>query len=376
MPGERLYSPIGKRGRGEVHATEFVGVLITLAALAIGIAPGEASCDAGLEARATSLLSAYTGRVPGASLLVLQDGKALVRRSEGFADLEAGRAAAPDTNYRLASVSKQFTAMSVLLLVQDGVLRLDQPVHDWLPSLPPATRAVTLRQLLSHRSGVVDYEDFVPDDAPQVRDADVLRLLEAQDRTLFEPGSDYRYSNSGYALLALVVERASKQDYPSFLRERIFKPLGMDATLARVDEGPAVPNRAYGYRLEDGAWVRRDQSSTSAVLGDGGIYSSVDDLAKWDAALYDDRLLGDALRKELFSRQGPTDDPEIDYGLGWRLTGDTVWHPGESMGFRNVLIRDPVRHATIILLTNRDDPEPYSAVRPLLACVAAGNAAE
>ena len=316
-----------------------------------------------------SLLSPYAGRVPGASLLILKDGQALVRRSQGFADLEAGRAATPDTNYRLASVSKQFTAMSVLLLVQDGKLSLDQPVHEWLPSLPPATRNITLRHLLSHRSGLVDYEDSVPDDAPQVRDADVLRILETQDRTVFSPGSSYQYSNSGYALLALVVERASKKDYPSFLRERIFEPLGMQATLGRVDEGPAVASRAYGYRLEDGKWIRRDQSSTSAVLGDGGIYSSVDDLARWDAALYDDRLLGDALRKEMFTRQGGTDDPEIDYAMGWRLTGDTVWHSGESMGFRNVLIRDPKRRTTVILLTNRDDPEPYASVRPLLDCV-------
>ena len=356
-----------------------VNRLLVLSALAIAIAPvpvfatdgNAAACAAGLEARVESVLSPYTGQVPGASLLILKDGEALVRQSQGFADLEAGRATTPQTNFRLASVSKQFTAMSILLLVQDGVLSLDQPVHDWLPSLPPATRSVTLRHLLSHRGGLVDYEDDVPDDAPQVRDADVLRILEKHDRTLFAPGTSYQYSNSGYALLSLVVERASKKDYPGFLRERIFGPLGMTATLARVDEGPAVANRAFGYRLEEGAWVRRDQSSTSAVLGDGGIYSSIDDLARWDAALYDNRLLGDALRKEMFTRQGATDDPDIDYAFGWRLTGDTVWHSGESQGFRNVIIRDPLRHTTLILLTNRDDPEPYESVRPLLACTRA-----
>jgi CubicO group peptidase (beta-lactamase class C family) len=350
----------------------------TVLLVALGVVPVDASCAQGrgaacaegLEAKVTSILSPYTGHVPGASLLVLQDGKVRIRESQGYADLEAGRAATPETNYRLASVSKQFTAMAVLLLVQDGVLELDQPVSTWLPSLPPATRAVTLRHLLSHRSGLVDYEDFVPDDAPQVRDADVLRLLESQDRTLFTPGSAYQYSNSGYALLSLVVERASKQRYPEFLRQRIFEPLGMHTTLARVDEGPAVSNRAYGYRLEDGKWIRRDQSSTSAVLGDGGIYSSIDDLARWDAALYDDRLLRAALRKEMWTRQGGTDDPDIDYGLGWRLTGNTVWHSGESMGFRNVLIRDPSQHATIILLTNRDDPEPYVMAKGLLGCLA------
>jgi CubicO group peptidase (beta-lactamase class C family) len=349
--------------------------LLVLAAVAAGGMSGASghalaadACGPGLRARAEAVLEPYTGRVPAASLLVLKEGRVLLGESRGFADLEAGRPAASDTHYRLASVSKQFTAMAVLLLVQDGVLSLEDPIGKWLPSLPPAPGGATLRQVLSHRGGLVDYEDFVSDDAPrQVRDADVLALLEGQDRTLFAPGAGYRYSNSGYALLALVVERASGQAYPDFLQARIFAPLGM-ASLARVDAGPAVPERAYGYRLEDGAWVRRDQSSTSAVLGDGGIYASVDELARWDAALYDDRLLGDALRAQMFARQGGTDDPEVDYGLGWRLTGDTAWHSGESIGFRNVIIRDASRRTTVILLTNRDDPEPYAQARGLLAC--------
>ncbi len=350
--------------------------LLVLAAVAMGgttgasgEAPATASpCGAGLQARADAILQPYTGRVPGASLRVLREGKVLLDASRGFADLEAARAASPGTHYRLASVSKQFTAMAVLLLVQDGVLSLEDPIGKWLPSLPAASRNATLRQVLSHRSGLVDYEEFVPDDAPrQVRDADVLALLEGQDRTLFAPGTDYRYSNSGYALLALVVERASGQAYPAFLQARIFGPLGM-SSLARTDQGPAVPERAFGYRLEDGAWVRRDQSATSAVLGDGGIYASVQDLTRWDAALDDDRLLGDTLRAQMFARQGGTDDPDVDYALGWRLTHGTVWHSGESLGFRNVIIRDPGRRTTVMLLTNRDDPEPYGLARSLLSC--------
>lgn len=350
--------------------------LVALVALAMSTGAADASgagnCPEGLEARVDAALAAYSGRVPGASLLVLQEGKVRLQASRGYADLEAGRTATSATNYRLASVSKQFTAMAVLLLVQDGVLGLDDPVRKWLPSLPAATQGITLRHLLAHRSGLVDYEDFVPDDAPrQVRDADVLALLEGIDRLEFGPGSDYRYSNSGYALLALVVQRASGRDFPVFLQDRIFAPLGMGATLARVDAGPTVPNRAFGYRSEAGTWVRRDQSPTSAVLGDGGVYSSVDDLARWDAALYDDRLLGDALRSAMFSRQGPTDDPAVDYGFGWRLTDGTAWHSGESIGFRNVLVRDPASRTSVILLTNRDDPEPYPVARSLLACVRA-----
>src|SRR5262249_19737305 len=113
------------------------------------------------------------------------------------------------------------------------------------------------------------------------------------------------------------------------------------------------------YSSQDGRWVRTDQSLTSAVLGDGGIYSSIDDLAKWDAALYDTRLLQTETLREAFAPAVATDDPNVRYGFGWRITGQTVWHSGETLGFRNVIVRFPARHFTVIILTNRNDPEPY-----------------
>ena len=331
-----------------------------VAALAIAMLAGCATGRPTLEQRIDALMRDYDGDVPGASLLVLRDGVPLVRRGYGLADLGAGTAATPGTHYRLASVSKQFTAAAILLLAQDGRLRLDDPVRRWLPSLPPAADPVTLHHLLTHTSGLLDYEDLMnPADTRQVHDIDVLHLLEPQDRTYFAPGSDYRYSNSGYALLALVVAKASGRSFPAYLRENIFLPLGMDATLARVDEGPAVPHRAYGHSLVAGAWERTDQSPTSAVLGDGGVYSSIDDLAKWDAALYDDRLLAAGSRRMAFTPHVATDVPDVRYGYGWRITGVSRWHSGETIGFRNVIVRWPSRRLTVVVLSNRDDPEPH-----------------
>lgn len=311
----------------------------------------------------------YTGQVPGASVLVLEGGDAVFQRSYGLADLEAGVASSPTTNYRLASVSKQFTAASVLLLVEDGVLTLDDRVRHWLPTLPVASEGITLRHLLSHTSGLVDYEDLLPpDQARQIHDADVLRLLEREDRLYFPAGSDYRYSNSGYALLALVVERASGQRFAAFLQARIFSPLGMTATLARQDEGPPVTDRAFGYTLVGDRWERTDQSTTSAVLGDGGIYSSITDLAKWDAAWYDDRLLSAPSRALAVQASTATPEPDVaHYGFGWRLQGRMQWHSGESIGFRNVLLRFPAQRLTIIVLSNRDAPEPYGLARRIAA---------
>ena len=314
-----------------------------------------------------ALMQRYTGDVPGASLLVIKDGKPIVRRAYGMADMEHHLSATPATNYRLASVSKQFTAAAILLLAEDGKLKLDDPVRRWLPSLPENTAAVTLRQLLTHTGGLVDYEDLIPSGTTaQVSDADVLRMLSSAPTTYFAAGSAYRYSNTGYVLLGLVVEQASGQRLQDFLARRIFQPLHMDHTLLYVHQDPApstvrVPNRAYGYSRLDGQWTRTDQSVTSATRGDGGIYSSIDDLAKWDAALYDDRLLSDASRTLAFSPHVKvTGEPyQASYGYGWRITGDTVWHSGESIGFRNVIVRWPKQRLTVILLSNRNAPEPY-----------------
>lgn len=316
-----------------------------------------------LRARVDRLMQRYDGDVPGASLLVLKNGEAVVRRGYGRADLEQDIEASPVTDYRLASVSKQFTAASILLLAQEGKLAIDDPVRKWLPSLPTVAAGITLRHLLTHTSGLVDYEDLMAADYPgQIRDAGVLDLLAKEDRLYFAPGSAYRYSNSGYALLSLVVERASGMDYPAFVHQRIFAPLGMHDSLAYVAGRPDVQHRAYGYSEVDGHWQRTDQSSTSAVLGDGGIYTSIDDMARWDAALYDDRLLSDASRALAFSPNVEvTGEPyQESYGFGWRISGDMLWHSGETMGFRNVILRWPKQHLTVILLSNRNDPEPYA----------------
>jgi len=343
MPGR-----IGRAGAG--------AALGTLTLLVAGCAPRGPD----LAPRIDALMQAYQGERPGAAVLVLEDGVPVFRRAWGLADLEHGVRATAATDYRLASMTKEFTAAAILLLAQDQRLGLDDPVKKWLPSLPEAVDAVTIRELLTHTAGLIDYEDLIPADATQqVHDADVLELLERENRTYFPPGTRYRYSNSGYSLLSLIVARASGRDFASFLRERIFLPLGMYSTLAYEAGVSTVPHRAFGYSPGAGGWTRTDQSLTSAVLGDGGIYSSIDDLAKWDAALYDTRLLTRESLAAAFAPATATDDPAVRYGFGWRITGETLWHSGETIGFRNVIVRFPRRHFTVIVLTNRDGGEPY-----------------
>jgi CubicO group peptidase (beta-lactamase class C family) len=302
----------------------------------------------------------YEGTVPGASLLVVRDGEPIVRRSWGLADVEAGVSATPATNYRLASVTKQFTAAAILLLAQDNKIFLSDHASKYLPSLPKSAQSITLHQLLTHTSGLVDYEDLMPDGTTvQVHDDDVLKLIENKDSLYFPPGTSYRYSNTGYSLLSLIVERVSGKSFATFLHDRIFMPLGMTHTVAHRDGVDVVSNRAFGYTRKNGAWIRHDQSSTSAVLGDGGIYSSIDDMLKWDAAQYDSRLLDEEWRRVGFTPHTPTDVPGVSYGFGWRITGGTLWHSGETAGFRNVIVRYPGRHLTVVILTNRDEGDPY-----------------
>jgi CubicO group peptidase (beta-lactamase class C family) len=320
------------------------------------------------EQRVAHLMARYQGTVPGASLLVLQRGEPILSRSYGLAVLEDHIPVTPQTDFRLASMTKQFTAAAVLLLAEQRQLSLDDPIGRWLPELPPATAPIPIRVLLVHRSGIVDYEEVMPATTTvPLRDADVLRLLATQNRTVFPPGSAYQYSDSGYALLAMIVSRASGVDFASYLRRHIFAPLGMNRTVAYEQGISEVPHRAYGYTQQRSTWQRTDQSLTSSVLGDGGVYSSVADLARWDAALYDSRLLSERSRRLAMSAQTATDDPNVQYGFGWRLTGPTVWHSGETIGFRNVIIRVPQHHFTIILLSNRNDPEPYTTALAIAA---------
>jgi CubicO group peptidase (beta-lactamase class C family) len=320
----------------------------------------------GQERSVDALMRAYQGAVPGAGVAVLQYGAPILLRAYGLENVEDDVAATTATNYRLASVTKQFTAAAILLLAEEGRLSIDDPVRAWLPTLPDAASGICIRQLLAHTSGIADFEDLIPvppaaPHAPsrQFLDADVLNLLEARNHRYFPPGTAFRYSNSGYVLLALIAARASGVHFAAFLRERIFQPLRMNNTVAFERGFSSVAHRAFGYSAAGLSWSRTDQSPTSATLGDGGIYSSIDDLAKWDAALYDGRLLRAESLRLAFTPATATPDPDVYYGFGWRVTRDTLWHSGESLGFRNVIVRYPGRGVSVIVLTNRNDPEPH-----------------
>lgn len=314
---------------------------------------------------------------PGAAVLVIKDGDILFERGYGVADLGSLRKIDAHTNFRLASCTKQFTAMSIMLLVHDGKLRYEDRLTDVFPDFPEYGRSITIRNLLNHTSGLLDYEDLMKKSSAdasgenfrQIKDAGVLALLKQQRTTKFPAGTKWDYSNSGYAVLAMVVEKVSGQPFGDFLHDRIFAPLKMDETVAYEKGKNTVSNRAYGHTHESGVWTQMDQSPTSGVLGDGGVYSSLDDLAKWDQALAHHVLLSEAEMAPAItpvkvpdnSVQEPDGTPAA-YGFGWFLNSykghRRMWHYGETVGFRTTIQRFVDDKLTIIVLCNRDDVVP------------------
>ena len=209
-----------------------------------------------------------------------------------MSNLEYNIPVTPSSIFQVGSIAKQFTAMCVMILKEQGKLDYDQTLKDFFSEFPDYGSEITIRHLLNHTSGLIDYESLIPDTTTiQVLDKGVLSMMMDQDSTYFPPGTQYRYSNSGYAVLAMIIETISGQSFAEFLKQNIFKPLEMTNTVAYEKGISEVKYRAYGYANENGKLVLKDQSLTSAVLGDGGIYSSIDDLFKWDQALYTDKLV-------------------------------------------------------------------------------------
>jgi CubicO group peptidase (beta-lactamase class C family) len=317
---------------------------------------------------------------PGVAVLVRKDGKAIVQRGYGLRDLRTKDPVSANTNFRLASVTKQFTAMSVMLLVHDGRVRYDDPLTKFFPEFPQYGRSVTLRHLLTHTSGLPDYEELMEpgrwSETRQIQDSEVLELLKRQPAPKFAAGTSWAYSNSGYVVLGLIVAKVSGVPFNEFLRRRIFQPLHMDHTLAYVKGGAEVPERAFGHsRLGDG-FSQTDQSATSATLGDGGVYSNLEDLAKWDRALDASALLSQAEMKPALKPMRLADGSEtrwpstpgddnldpgkpVAYGFGWFLDSykarSRMWHFGSTRGFSNAIERFTGRKLTIVVLCNRTD---------------------
>lgn len=354
-----------------------VKVVLTTIAIASSLGIAFPARGADLSSQINAVFKPYASDdAPGMAVIALRNGKVVFEGAYGLADLSHRTLITTKTDFRLASLTKEFTAMGIMLLAHDGKLRYDDPIARFFPEFPAYGKQITVRNLLNHTSGLLDYEDIyvaqhpgVPDsEIPQIRDDEILRMMEKQTTTKFKPGTRWEYSNTGYALLAMIIERVSGKTYPEFIRDRIFLPLDMAHSVAYVKGKNEVPNRAFGYRPGKNGmgWEFSDQSSTSAVLGDGGIYTNVEDMAKWDAALHDHKLLSaaemrPAITPVAFEAKGPHNEP-AQYGFGWFVNPyqghKRMWHYGETCGFLTSIQRLSDDGITVVVLANRIDVDP------------------
>ncbi|WP_266205982.1 serine hydrolase domain-containing protein [Pontibacter kalidii] len=298
----------------------------------------------------------FTSQTPGAVVLVAKENEVVYLRGAGLANLETGAAITPDTTFRMASVSKQFTAMSVHLLALQQKLQLNDPLALFFPELAHF-KAIQLLHLLNHTSGLPDFEEHIPEDqTAQLSDEDVLRKTAAQPALLFSPGTQYRYSNTAYVLLGLLVERVSGRSYADFLKENIFGPLQMShSILYRADA--AIPNRALGYsRDAAGGFILSDQNICTATRGDGCLYTSAQDFLKWQRALQHNSLFN--INNTLNTHSSSIDTAKgWHYSMGWFVSAivngsHELCHSGDTSGFTNLVIRLPQYDTVVASFSN------------------------
>jgi CubicO group peptidase (beta-lactamase class C family) len=306
-----------------------------------------------------ALFRDYSGtRSPGASVIVIKDGQVIFKKAYGWANIEDKVPATTQTNYDLGSVTKQFTAMAIMILAERKKLNYDDSITKFFPDFPAYGKAITVRHLLNHTSGLIDYKEITPPDTKTpLSDKDVLELLKKQNRTYFPPSSKYRYSNSGYDVLSLIVEKASGSSFPEFLKTNIFEPLRMSNTRFYAPDDFSDRNRSIGYDFKSNSFERAKPGLFAYILGDGCLYSSVEDLYKWDKALYTTRLVSTETLKQAFTPAILTDSLDTGYGFGWFVTkrnGLTdIWHSGGGFGSTTYIHRLPEKKLTVIVLTNR-----------------------
>jgi Beta-lactamase class C and other penicillin binding proteins len=292
--------------------------------------------------------------IPGAALAVIKNGKPVKVETYGLASVEFDVSVTKDTVFEIGSISKQMTASAIMLLVEEGKISLDEKISKYLPNTPESWKDVTVRHLLTHTSGIKSYTGLSGFELTKrlTRD-DFIKALAAYPLE-FEPGSKHSYNNSGYNLLGYIIETVSGKNYWDFMRERIFKPLGMNHTFDR-DPKYIIKKRATGYEWINDELTGRDYDLTD-VFAAGAIVSTIEDLIKWDAVWRSDILLKKSSRDQMWTPVTLNDGKTYPYGLGWRVTEfrghRLIRHGGQTAGFGANISRYPDADLTVITLTN------------------------
>jgi CubicO group peptidase (beta-lactamase class C family) len=309
-------------------------------------------------------------RTPGAAVRVIRHGRVIHAREYGLADIDKNVPITPKTAFLLASVTKPFTALAVMMLVEKGELSYDTYLSELFPEFPAYARRMSIRHLLHHTSGLGDYrkplidaglvdpKDSFPRSvktAPsriEPTSKQVLRALARQPDLLFPPGDEFLYSNAGYLVLGQIIERYGPHSYPAFLKKNIFRPAKMKRSSVPVERWRVVPRRAVSYRQVDGGYVDIDYTPLNMLYGEDGIYTTIDDMVRWDQVLYTGKLIKQSSLEEAFRTGVLNDGWPTRYGYGWGLERDYVFHSGDWLGFNTSIFRFRRDRFTVIVLAN------------------------
>ncbi len=360
------------------HARRRLPAFAALLLLLCLYAPGTAAAQDEQAVREMDELMSktYPPNEPGASVIVVKDGKTLLRKGYGLADVELGVKVEPDMVFRLGSMTKQFTAAAILMLAEQGKLSLSDDMTKFFPDYPSNGRVVTVEHLLTHTSGIKSYTGIPAWRKMWRNDMTVAELIDLfkNEPPDFAPGEQWAYNNSGYVLLGAIIEKVSGQTYEQFLRKNIFEPLGMTHTFY----GSAtrlIPRRVPGYSKTKDGLQNAEYLSMTQPYAAGSLLSTVDDLALWDASLYTEKLLKQSSLQKAWTNYTLKDGTSAGYGYGWakwQYEGHTVIeHGGGIQGFTTDGVRMPDDRVYVAVLTNRDYSSP-DAVAFKLAALAAG----
>jgi CubicO group peptidase (beta-lactamase class C family) len=297
------------------------------------------------------------------TILIAENSEVIYNKAFGFSDFESKKKLNTNDAFYLASVSKQFTSMAVMILKERGMLNYNNKLSEYFPQFPDYADKVTIENLMTHTSGIPDYYNLGIY-KPGLTNNDVLEVLIRQDSLNFQPGEKYSYSNGGYVLLALIVEKVSGESFHNFLKNNIFDPLGMNNSLVYDESHNEIPNRAIGYNM-----FEEINDYNIYTSGAGGIFSITEDLFKWDKALYTDKIIKLETLQRAFTPYRLNDDSLTNYGYGWRIYNDDkgkiVMHSGGLAGFRTYIERHLDTKSTIIILTNKGDAFQMSTTEAL-----------
>ncbi|HEX5734530.1 MAG TPA: serine hydrolase [Blastocatellia bacterium] len=312
------------------------------------------------------LATIVSGKGPGVGVIVIQDGKVVYKKGHGLANVKEGIPIRVNTAFEIASLTKQFTAMAIMMLAERGQLSYDDSIQRFFPDIDSRGARITVRHLLSHTSGMRDsLTSLLGEDTPK-RPKDIVAFLSETKSALSAPGERFIYSNSGYITLALIVEIVSGMSFPLFIKENIFRPLGMDNSIVFDGTKREIQNLALSY-IDEAATV--GHSPTRASYGHIGIISTLDDLFRWDQALYTEKLVKQTSLKQALAPAKLNNGDTVKYGFGWETGIDHglryVGHHGRSLGYRAHMRRYDNEHFTVIVLANGSHIWPQTIARKI-----------